>query len=73
MLKDNKKDLEDVPAEVLKDVDFKFVSHLDEVLEIALTKPLKVKAKAPKVLDEKDEDEESSRTRVHANQPQKVD
>lgn len=38
--KDNKKDLEDVPKEVLKDLKFKFVSHMDEVLEIALIKPL---------------------------------
>lgn len=39
--KDNKKDLEDVPQEVLKDLHFKFVSHMDEVLKIALIKPLK--------------------------------
>lgn len=38
--KDNKKDLEDVPKEVLSDLKFRFVSHMDEVLEIALTKPL---------------------------------
>ena len=37
---ENKKDLEDVPKEVLNDLKFKFVSHMDEVLEIALTKPL---------------------------------
>lgn len=36
--KDNKKDLIDVPKEVLRDLDFKFVTHMDEVLEIALTK-----------------------------------
>jgi ATP-dependent Lon protease len=36
--KDNKKDLEDVPAEVLKDLEFHFVSHFDEVVKIALTK-----------------------------------
>ncbi len=49
--KDNKKDLEDVPKEVLKDLHFKFVSHLDEVLKIALIRPLKLepkkKAKTP--------------------------
>ncbi|HWY79132.1 MAG TPA: endopeptidase La, partial [Candidatus Sulfotelmatobacter sp.] len=39
--KDNKKDLEDVPKEVLKDLQFEFVSHMDDVLKIALTKPLK--------------------------------
>jgi len=39
--KDNKKDLEDVPKEVLKDLHFEFVSHMDDVLKIALTKPLK--------------------------------
>lgn len=40
MPKDNKKDLEDVPQEVLKDLHFKFVTHMDEVLKIALTKSL---------------------------------
>jgi len=45
--KDNKKDLEDVPKEVLKDLHFKFVSHMDEVLKIALTKPLKVSSPKP--------------------------
>ena len=38
--KDNKKDLEDVPKEVIKDLKFIFVNHMDEVLDIALTKPL---------------------------------
>lgn len=38
--KDNKKDLEDVPKEVLHDLKFIFVSHMDEVLEIAFAKPL---------------------------------
>jgi ATP-dependent Lon protease len=38
--KENKKDLEDVPREVLKDLEFKFVTHMDEVLKIALTKQL---------------------------------
>ena len=39
--KDNKKDLEDVPKEVIRDLKFIFVSHMDEVLDIALLKPLK--------------------------------
>ncbi len=38
--KDNKKDLEDVPKEVIKDLKFIFVNHMDEVLDIAFTKPL---------------------------------
>jgi ATP-dependent Lon protease len=38
--KENKKDLEDVPKEVLKDLKFIFVSHMDEVLDAAFTKPL---------------------------------
>jgi ATP-dependent Lon protease len=38
--KDNKKDLEDVPKEVLKDLKFIFVEHMDEVLDVALTKLL---------------------------------
>lgn len=40
--KDNKKDLIDVPKEVLRDLDFKFVMHMDEVLDIALTKPISI-------------------------------
>ncbi len=43
MPKENKKDLEDVPKEVLKKMKFVFVEHMDEVLNIALTKPLKQK------------------------------
>lgn len=34
--KDNKKDLEDIPKYVLKDLKFKFVNHMDEVLDTAL-------------------------------------
>ena len=41
MPKDNKKDFEDVPKEVLHDLKFIFVSHMDEVLDVALLKPLK--------------------------------
>lgn len=40
---DNKKDLEELPKEVLNDVSFKFVSHMDEVLPIALSKPIVIK------------------------------
>lgn len=43
MPKDNEKDLEDVPKEVLKDLTFKFVSHMDQVFELAFTKPIKFK------------------------------
>ncbi|EKD64512.1 MAG: hypothetical protein ACD_50C00361G0002 [uncultured bacterium] len=39
--KENKKDLEDVPKEVIRDLKFVFVSHMDEVLGVALAKPLK--------------------------------
>ncbi len=38
--KENKKDLEDVPKEVMKDLEFNFVSHMDEILPIALAKPI---------------------------------
>ncbi len=38
--KENKKDLEDIPKEVQNDMKFKFVSHMDEVLDLALIKPL---------------------------------
>ncbi|HEV2339620.1 MAG TPA: endopeptidase La [Patescibacteria group bacterium] len=45
--KENKKDLEDVPKEVINDLHFSFVSHMDDVLPIALTQSLKAKRKTP--------------------------
>lgn len=36
--KENRKDLEDVPKQVIVDLRFVFVSHMDEVLKVALTK-----------------------------------
>lgn len=38
MPKNNKKDLEDIPKNVIKDLRFVFVEHMDEVLKIALKK-----------------------------------
>lgn len=38
--KNNKKDLEDIPKKVQEDLKFVFVEHLDEVLKIALKKPV---------------------------------
>jgi ATP-dependent Lon protease len=38
--KDNRKDLEEIPKDVTSDLRFVFVSHMDEVLKVALTKPL---------------------------------
>ncbi len=35
----NRKDLEDIPQYVLDDLEFHFVKHMDEVLQIALTHP----------------------------------
>lgn len=64
MPKENKKDLEDVPKEVIRDLKFVFVSHMDEVLDIALAKPL---------VREKVELVESHRPLLHAPQPYKVD
>ncbi|MGD8744329.1 MAG: endopeptidase La [Candidatus Woesebacteria bacterium] len=47
--KDNKKDMEDVPKSVKKDLDFVFVKRLEEVLEVALEKwPLDEKKKTKK-------------------------
>lgn len=37
----NEKDLEDIPANVVKDLEFHFVRHMDEVLEVALVRPPK--------------------------------
>jgi ATP-dependent Lon protease len=36
MPKDNEKDLEEIPAQVKRELKFKFVEHMNEVLEIAL-------------------------------------
>lgn len=38
---DNKKDLEDIPKNVKRDLEFIFVTHMDEVLEMALAKKVK--------------------------------
>jgi ATP-dependent Lon protease len=42
--KENKKDLEDVPKSVKKDIKFKFVEHMDEVLGIVLKKKSRKKS-----------------------------
>lgn len=42
---DNKKDLEDIPKYILKDLKFVFVKHLDEVLKVALKKKLTLNKK----------------------------
>lgn len=36
--KDNRKDLEEIPSKVKRDIKFKFVEHMDEVLKIVLKK-----------------------------------
>ncbi|MBI2614061.1 MAG: endopeptidase La [Candidatus Levybacteria bacterium] len=41
--KENKKDLVELPKEVLKDLTFKFVSHMDEVIGIAFKRPLRLR------------------------------
>lgn len=64
MPKDNKKDLEDVPREVLHDLKFVFVSHMDEVLKVALSKPLP-KPKVQPII--------SARPILHAPQPPQAD
>jgi len=62
--KDNKKDLEDVPKEVLRDLKFIFVLHMDDVLDIALLRPLK----KPRI-----ETIEPQRPVLHAPSPYQVD
>lgn len=39
--KNNKKDMEDIPKIIQEDLAFHFVDHIDEVLKVALSKPLK--------------------------------
>lgn len=50
--KDNKKDLEDIPQSVLKDLKFVFVTHLDGALKEALVFPHK-KVSYPKIVEKK--------------------
>ncbi|MBI2049791.1 endopeptidase La, partial [Candidatus Roizmanbacteria bacterium] len=45
--KENKKDLDDIPKYVLKDLNFVFVNHVDEVLKEALAFPSKLKRQEP--------------------------
>lgn len=67
MPKENKKDLEDVPKEVMKDLRFHFVSHMDEVLPIALDKPL------PRPHVESVGEMQRPMLHAHAHAPQQVD
>ncbi len=50
--KDNKKDLEDIPQYVLKDLNFVYVNHLDDVLKVALAFPKK-KVEFPPIVSSK--------------------
>lgn len=40
--KNNKKDLEDIPKSVLRDLEIHFVDHMDDVLKVALVKQIQV-------------------------------
>lgn len=56
MPKDNAKDLEDIPKNVKRDLQFIFASHMDEVLKVALTRQIskEKKAQEPKAQKEKE-------------------
>ena len=52
--KANAKDLEDIPKNVKKDLQFIFAEHMDEVLKVALTRALlEKKSKEPETKDKK--------------------
>ena len=66
---DNKPDLKDIPKKIKDDMKIHFVENMDEVLEIALTKELPIKAKKDKKSDsselsEGDEEGETLRSRI---------
>jgi ATP-dependent Lon protease len=69
MPKENKKDLEDVPKEVVKDLKFVFVSHMDEALPVFLTHSLPEKQKGT----EKKESRAGVSAILHAPAPIPVD
>jgi len=45
--KDNEKDLADIPAEVQANLTLRFVETMDEVLQIALERPVQTAAPVP--------------------------
>jgi ATP-dependent Lon protease len=53
MPKDNEKDLADIPKNVLDVLSIHLVSHMDEVLKIALTGPLTPIPPTPETLGDK--------------------
>ncbi len=61
---DNKPDLKDIPKNIIEDMKIHFVENMDEVLEIALTKDMPIKAKKEKipVSSEPSESEEEGET-----------
>ena len=66
---DNKPDLKDIPKNIMDDMKIHFVENMDEVLEIALTKELPIKAKKDKgpgssELPEGEEEGETLRSRM---------
>ena len=48
--KANSKDLEDIPKNVKKDLQFIFAEHMDEVLKVALTRALPIEKKTKESL-----------------------
>ena len=56
MPKDNEKDLADIPKNVLDVLSIHLVSHMDEVLKIALDGPLTPIPPTPEALDDKPAD-----------------
>jgi ATP-dependent Lon protease len=61
--KDNKKDLDEIPQKVLHDLTFEFVSHMDEVLKLALLNPITTKA------GKRNKETEIKKEIRHKNQP----
>ena len=57
--KQNGKDLEDIPKNVKKDLQFILAEHMDEVLKVALTKALPVEKPAKVNLHTKEEAEKT--------------
>ena len=65
--KDNKKDLEDIPGYILKDLEFKFVESMDEVLGIALNKQNGKTKLSPKSVGRRRRDSERPRVYLRAH------
>src|SRR5690606_7671583 len=57
---DNEKDLVDIPKAALRDMEIKFVRHMQEVIDIMLLEPPEYRERDLEALDDEDDEEDES-------------